>query len=229
METQAMLYVRSSQDRGHANFGWLDSRHSFSFGSYHDPRFMGFSDLRVINQDVVEPGAGFGMHGHQDMEIITYVLRGAVAHEDSLGNREMVREGEIQRMTAGTGIRHSEFNPDPNNPVEFLQIWIMPDRKGLAPSYEQVSYRDQGSDGAFSLIGGPDGGPGAVTIHQDVRLYRGAIAAGQKAALPIPEGRLGWVQVISGELVLEDGQRVGPGDGLAIKDRAASRGDTKRS
>jgi redox-sensitive bicupin YhaK (pirin superfamily) len=212
-----MMTLRPSAERGHANFGWLDSYHSFSFGQYHDPAHMGFSDLRVINQDVVAPGAGFGRHGHKDMEIITYVLSGAVAHEDSMGNRETVRAGEIQRMTAGTGVEHSEFNASTAAPVEFLQIWVLPDQRGLKPGYEQISLDDRITPGQWTLIGAREGDEHVITIHQDVKLHAGRFAAGTTAALPVTAARAGWLQLIEGTVRVGD-HTLQPGDGLALRD-----------
>jgi quercetin 2,3-dioxygenase len=216
-----MLIHRPAHARGHANFGWLDSRHSFSFGSYYDAAHMGFSDLRVINQDVVAPKAGFGMHGHQDMEILTYVISGQVAHEDSLGNRQIVSPGEIQRMSAGSGIQHSEFNPSDKTSVEFLQIWILPATRALTPSYAQARYA-QNLD-AWTRIAQPTNDPTAtnslesgVTLHQDASLYRGVFSAQKKATLIVGAARKGWLQVVKGHLTLEDGQKLVPGDGLAL-------------
>jgi redox-sensitive bicupin YhaK (pirin superfamily) len=217
----SMLIHRRAQARGHANFGWLDSWHSFSFGSYYDPAHMGFSDLRVINQDVVAPKAGFGMHGHQDMEILTYVISGQVAHEDSLGNRQIIGAGEIQRMSAGRGIQHSEFNPSDTHSVEFLQIWILPATRGIEPGYAQAPY-SQNKD-AWTRIAHPANGAlhsqantkNEVALNQDANVYRGVFAAGKNIPLIVGAARKGWLQVIKGSLAIED-LTLGAGDGLAI-------------
>ncbi len=210
-----MLTLRRTEERGYADHGWLQSRHSFSFGRYFDAAHMGFSDLKVINQDVVAPGAGFGTHPHQDMEILTYVLEGALAHEDSMGNRRVLKAGEFQRMTAGTGITHSEMNASETEPVHFLQIWVEPDTKGLTPSYEEL---DLGAltDG-LTLIAAPGPSDGRLTVHQDAAVYAGNLAADAQVVHSVGEGRRVWVQGIDG-LVSVNGQRVRPGDGLAISD-----------
>jgi quercetin 2,3-dioxygenase len=207
-----MFTLRRSADRGRANYGWLDSKHSFSFGTYHDPAHMGFSDLRVINQDIVQPGAGFGTHGHRDMEIITYVLSGTLAHRDSLGNVETIRAGELQRMTAGTGVQHSEYNASDRALVEFLQIWILPEQAGLAPGYEQVALEDIPG---WQIVASRAGRSGALTVHQDMRLLRGRFKAGETYDVPLATGRKGWLQVVRGETSLGD-QLLGPGDAARI-------------
>ena len=173
-----MLAIRHSQDRGLANFGWLDSRHTFSFGHYHDPNFMGFGPLRVINEDRVQPGRGFDTHGHRDMEIISYVLDGALEHKDSMGNGSVIRPGDVQRMSAGTGVRHSEFNASETEPVHFLQIWILPEKQGLEPGYEQRHFAADEKRGQLRLVGSRDGREGAVTIHQDSDLYATLLGEG---------------------------------------------------
>jgi len=215
-----MITIRPGDERGVANFGWLDSRHSFSFGHYHDPSHMGFGVLRVINEDRVKPGAGFDTHGHRDMEIISYVLAGALEHKDSLGTGSVIRPGEVQRMTAGTGIRHSEYNPSKTDPVHFLQIWILPERDGLAPGYEQKAIPDAGGTGRLRLIGSRDGRDGSVTIHQDVDLYAGLFTEGESARLSLRPGRNAWVQVARGDVNV-NGERLGAGDGAAITDAEA--------
>jgi len=212
-----MITIRPGNERGVANFGWLDSRHSFSFGHYHDPNHMGFGVLRVINEDRVKPGAGFDTHGHRDMEIISYVLDGALEHKDSLGTGSVIRPGEVQRMTAGTGIRHSEYNPSKTDPVHFLQIWILPEREGLAPGYEQKMIPDADRRGRLRLIGSRDGRDGSVTIHQDVDLYAGLFAEGESALLDLGRGRGAWVQVARGDANV-NGERLAAGDGAAITD-----------
>lgn len=181
-EVPDMISIRRANDRGLARFGWLDSRHTFSCGHYHDPRFMGHGPLRVINEDRVNPGAGFGQHGHQDMEIVSYVLAGALEHTDSLGNSSIIRPGDVQRMSAGTGVRHSEHNASATEPVHFLQIWLLPEQAGLAPSYEQRSYGPQEKRGHLRLVGSRDGREGSVTIHQDVLLYAGLLGPGEALA-----------------------------------------------
>src|SRR4051812_1049428 len=173
-----MLQLRRANERGHANHGWLDTYHTFSFASYHDPRHMGFRALRVMNEDRVAPGEGFGMHAHQDMEIVTCVLEGALEHKDSLGNGEVLRPGELQRMSAGTGIRHSEFNPSKTEPVHLYQIWLHPSQKGMKPSYEQKAFPDAGQHNQLQLIASPDGAGGALTIHTDAQIYRARLENG---------------------------------------------------
>ncbi len=196
------LTVRPAAARGHADHGWLDSYHSFSFADYHDPRHMGFRALRVINEDRVAPGRGFGSHGHRDMEIISYVLAGELAHQDSLGNGSTIRPGEIQRMSAGTGVRHSELNPSPTTPVHFLQIWIVPDRAGHAPGYEQVAIAPDELAGRLRLIASPDGAGGSVTIHQDARVYAARLAPGQTVEHVVAPGRHAWLQVARGAIAV---------------------------
>jgi redox-sensitive bicupin YhaK (pirin superfamily) len=210
-----MITKRTAKERGQANFGWLDSRHSFSFGQYYDPAHMGFGPLRVINEDRVKPGAGFDTHGHQDMEIISYVLEGALAHKDSLGTGSIIRPGEVQRMSAGTGIRHSEFNASRQEPVHFLQIWVIPARRGLSPSYEQKAFPLE-KTGQLHLVASPEGRQGSLTVHQDVALYAGRLQAGDALTHELKDGRLGWLQVVAGEVEL-NGTRLAPGDGVAIR------------
>ena len=207
------IRVRRSSARGGTRLDWLDSRHSFSFGGYLDPEHMGHSDLRVINQDVVAPGRGFGQHGHRDMEILTYVLSGTLAHTDSLGNSAQIRPGEIQRMSAGTGIVHAEYNPSDRAPVEFLQIWVLPDRPGLEPGYEQV--RLAAGAGPLSTIASATGGEGQVRLHQDVALLRGVLAAGETAHFVQAQGRASWVQMVRGRVML-DHTELEAGDGAAF-------------
>src|SRR5438874_5447602 len=175
-----MIKVRLKDERGHANHGWLDSHHTFSFADYHDPEHMGFHDLRVINDDRVAPGQGFGTHGHRDMEIISYVLDGALEHKDSIGTGSVIRPGDVQRMTAGTGVRHSEFNASKTEPVHFLQIWIQPARTGIAPGYEQKTFPESARRGQLRLIAAADGRDGAVTIHQDAAVYATTLARGER-------------------------------------------------
>ncbi len=211
-----MLAIRPADDRGLANLGWLNSRHTFSFGHYYDPQFMGFGPLRVINEDRVKPSQGFGTHGHSDMEIISYVLDGALEHKDSLGTGSIIRPGDVQRMTAGTGVRHSEYNASDSEPVHFLQIWIIPEKDGLEPSYEQKTYSDEEKRGRLRLVGSRDGRDGSVTIHQDVDLYASLLTSGDKVTYELGEGRNGWVQVARGSVRLDDNE-LSPGDGVALK------------
>ena len=212
-----MLNIRRSDERGPTRIGWLDSKHTFSFGHYYDPAHMGFGPLRVINEDRVTPGAGFGTHGHQDMEILSYVLDGALEHKDSIGTGSVIRPGDVQRMSAGAGIRHSEFNHSKIDPVHFLQIWIMPERSGLEPSYEQKAFTDADKRGRLTLVGSRDGRDGSVTIHQDVDLYAGLFDAGERARLDLRPGRSTWVQVVRGAVAV-NGERLSAGDGAAIAD-----------
>ncbi|HVE83540.1 MAG TPA: pirin family protein [Myxococcales bacterium] len=210
-----MLAIRRADERGRTDLGWLDSRHTFSFGDYHDPRAMGFSVLRVINDDRVAPGAGFPRHPHRDMEIVSYVMEGAIQHQDSLGTGSVIRPGEVQRMTAGTGVLHSEYNPSKQDPLHFLQIWILPERRGLPPSYEQKAFAPEQLDGALRLVASPDGRDGSVTVHQDVRLYAGRLGPGARVPVALQAGRLGWLQVARGKVTL-GGQALGEGDGAAL-------------
>jgi redox-sensitive bicupin YhaK (pirin superfamily) len=211
-----MLAIRPADERGLANFGWLDSRHTFSFGRYYDPQFMGFGPLRVINEDRVKPGQGFDTHGHNDMEIISYVLDGELEHKDSLGTGSIIRPGDVQRMTAGTGVRHSEFNASKEDPVHFLQIWILPERNGLEPSYEQKTFSDDEKRGRLRLVGSRDGRDGSVTIHQDVDLYAGLLASGDSVTYGLGEGRKGWLQVARGSVRVSD-NTLSAGDGVALE------------
>jgi quercetin 2,3-dioxygenase len=213
-----MLAFRDRGERGKAELGWLSSRHSFSFGHYHDPKHMGFRALRVINEDRVIPGAGFQTHSHADMEIISYVLDGALEHKDSLGTGAVILPGEIQRMSAGTGVEHSEYNASKAKPVHFLQIWIVPDREGIPPSYEQIALpAAQHGETRLDIIGSLDGKNGGVTIRQDVQIYRVIIAEGGAVSVPIGTGRHAWVQIARGIADL-DGEEMREGDGLAISD-----------
>jgi hypothetical protein len=215
--SQPMMQVRPANDRGHAEHGWLDSHHTFSFADYHDPRFMGFGPLRVINEDRVQPGQGFGTHGHRDMEIISYVLDGALAHKDSLGNGSVIRPGDVQRMTAGTGVRHSEFNGSQSDLVHFLQIWLIPERTGLEPSYDERTFTEDEKRGLLRLIASRDGRDGSVLVHQDVDLYATVLAAGEELTHPVRNGRRIWVQVARGAVVCND-ERLSAGDGAALVD-----------
>lgn len=213
-----MIAVRPAAERGHTVFDWLDSRHSFSFGEYRDPRQMGFSTLRVINEDVVKPGKGFATHGHRDMEIITWILSGALEHRDSLGTGSVIRPGDAQRMSAGTGIRHSEFNHSPTNPVHFLQIWILPATEGIAPGYEQKAIPIR--DGALTLVASGDAREGSITIHQDTDLYASRLSPRAAVEHSLRPGRTAWVQVARGQVMLND-QALEPGDGAAISGERA--------
>jgi hypothetical protein len=207
-----MIRLRPAAERGHANFGWLDTHHTFSFANYYDPEHMGFGALRVINDDVVGPGAGFPTHPHADMEIITYVLDGVLAHKDSIGNGAAIRPGEVQRMTAGTGIRHSEFNASREAPVHLLQIWLLPERTGLTPGYEQKAFE---IGAAPTLVASRDGREGSVTIHQDAALWAAKLKPGKKAQHSLAPGRRAWLQVARGDASL-NGTALATGDGAAI-------------
>src|SRR5271157_1626012 len=187
--------IRKSEERGTANFGWLDSKHSFSFGGYYDPRHMGFGPLRVLNEDRVAPGGGVHTHPQRDMEIITYVIEGGLAHRDSTGTSSVIRPGDVQRMSAGTGVRHSEYNASQTDPVRFLQIWIIPERQGLRPGYEQKTFAEAEKRGKLRLVGSRDGRDGSLTIHQDVDLYATALGRGERVSLALRAGRGVWVQV----------------------------------
>ncbi|HSY08834.1 MAG TPA: pirin family protein [Steroidobacteraceae bacterium] len=209
-----MHTVRLSKDRGHADFGWLDSRHTFSFGDYHDPRFMGFGPLRVINEDRVAPGAGFGTHSHRDMEILSWVLDGSLEHKDSLGTGALIRPGELQRMSAGTGVTHSEFNGSQSKPVHFLQIWLLPERRGLAPEYEQRAYSPEELHDRWRLIAARDGREGAVTVHQDADVYVARPGGGCDLEHKPAPGRRLWLQVARGSVEAE-GQVLSAGDAMS--------------
>jgi redox-sensitive bicupin YhaK (pirin superfamily) len=212
-----MIALRPAAERGHANHGWLDSWHSFSFAEYHDPRHVHWGPLRVINEDRVAPGRGFGTHGHRDMEIISYVISGALGHKDSMGNAASIVPGEVQRMSAGTGVTHSEFNHDTRGTTHFLQIWIIPDRMGVTPGYAQRSIGDAEKRGRLCLAVSPDGADGSVTIHQDARMYAGLFDGDESATLDLAEGRLGYVHVVRGE-VLVNGHGLKAGDALLYRD-----------
>ncbi len=215
-----MITIRPAQERGTANFGWLDSRHTFSFGEYYDPSHMGFADLRVINEDKVTPGQGFGTHGHRDMEIISYVLEGALEHKDSIGTGSIIRPGDVQRMSAGTGIQHSEYNASKTEPVHFLQIWILPEQKGIEPGYEQKTFTEADKRGRLCLVGSQDGRDGSITIHQDVNLYAAALNQSEKVNHTFANGRTAWLQVVRGSVQLNE-QTLTAGDGVAIANEAA--------
>jgi redox-sensitive bicupin YhaK (pirin superfamily) len=211
-----MFTLRPSAERGHFNHGWLDTYHSFSFAGYRDPRHMGFRSLRVINEDVVAPGQGFGTHPHNDMEILTYVISGELEHRDSLGSGGIIRPGQWQRMSAGTGIEHSEFNPSAETPVHLLQIWLRPDRKGHAPRYEERQTSQLAPD-RWQLVASPDGRDGSMSIHQDALLSHAKMSAGSELAYEFAPGRAGWLQLISGEVRLGE-ETLRAGDGVAIED-----------
>jgi len=215
-----MIVRRPAEERGRADFGWLDSRHTFSFGEYYDPRYMGFRALRVINEDRVKPGYGFGTHPHRDMEIISYVLEGALAHKDSMGTGSVIRPGDVQRMSAGTGVLHSEMNPSPNEPVHFLQIWLMPDERGIPPSYEEKRFENADKQGRLRLVAARDARDGALAIHQDVDLYAGVFKAGEGASFELRPGRHAWLQVARGAVTL-NGHMLNQGDGAAVSDENA--------
>jgi len=215
-----MLMIRRAGERGHFNHGWLDSYHTFSFADYYDPKWMGFRSLRVINEDRVAPGQGFGTHPHRDMEILTYVLEGGLRHRDSMGNGEVIHPGEVQRMTAGTGVAHSEFNDSKSEPVHLLQIWILPERKGLTPGYEQKFFADEEKRGRLRLVASPEANDGSVKIHQDVKLYASLLGAGETVTHPLAAGRAAWVQVARGSVTL-NGHALGQGDATAVTDEAA--------
>ncbi len=212
-----MITQRPAAERGHANHGWLDSWHSFSFAEYHDPRHVHWGPLRVINEDRVAPGRGFGTHGHRDMEIISYVIAGALGHKDSMGNAASIVPGEVQRMSAGTGVTHSEFNHDAQGTTHFLQIWIIPDRMGVAPGYAQRSFTDAEKRGRLRLVVSPDGADASVTIHQDARMYAGLFDGDERATLDLAEGRLGYVHVVRGN-ALVNGHVLRAGDALLYRD-----------
>lgn len=215
-----MIVRRPANERGHSDLGWLDSRHTFSFADYYDPRFMGFRALRVINEDKVKPGYGFGTHPHRDMEIISYVLDGALAHRDSMGTGSVIRPGDVQRMSAGTGVLHSEMNPSQTEGVHFLQIWLMPESRGIQPSYEEKRFEPAEKQGRLRLIAARDARDGAVAIHQDVDLYAGLLKTGEGTSLEMRPGRHAWVQVAQGALTL-NGQALQQGDGAAVSEEAA--------
>jgi len=208
-----MEQIRRSGERGHANHGWLDSYHSFSFADYHDPKHMGYGPLRVINEDRVQPGQGFGTHGHRDMEIISYVLEGALAHQDSMGTGSTIVPGDVQRMSAGNGVRHSEFNHEKSKVTHFLQIWIEPSVSGIPPSYEQKHFAAEDKRGRLRLIASADGSEDSVTIHQDARVYAGLFDDDERARYSLAQGRLGYVHVARGAVEV-NGKKLGAGDAL---------------
>jgi len=214
-----MLKIRKAEARGHFDFGWLNTYHTFSFGDYYDPSHMAFRSLRVINEDLVAPGRGFPTHGHRDMEIVTYIIAGALEHRDSMGSGSIIRPGDVQRMSAGTGVSHSEFNPSDTETVHLLQIWILPDRRGHTPGYEQKEIGGAEKRGQLRLIASPDGRDGSVSIHQDARLYAG-IVNGEPIALTLKPGRRGYLQVVKGALTV-NGVSLEAGDGARIEEEGA--------
>jgi hypothetical protein len=215
-----MITLRRASERGHANHGWLDSHHTFSFADYYDPRHMGFRKLRVINEDRVQPGRGFGTHPHQNMEILSCVLEGGLEHKDSMGTGSVIRPGDVQRMTAGTGVTHSEFNASRSEQVHFLQIWVMPERAGLTPSYEQKTFSASDKQGKLRLVASRDGREGSVVIHQDLSLYATLLGAGEQVTHTLAPGRHAWVHVARGEVKIGDRKRVA-GDAAAVSDEAS--------
>ena len=210
-----MIELRPAAERGHGRHGWLDSRHSFSFADYRDSAHMGFGALRVINEDRIAPGTGFGTHGHRDMEIVSYVLDGALAHRDSLGNGSVIRPGDVQRMSAGTGVMHSEFNHQPDATTHFLQIWIEPERRGIEPGYEERHFAEADKRGRLRLVASPDGAEGSVTIHQSVRLYAGLFDGDERARLGLEAGRRAYVHVARGAVTV-NGRRLSAGDAAKL-------------
>jgi redox-sensitive bicupin YhaK (pirin superfamily) len=212
-----MITIRRAEERGHFDFGWLNTYHTFSFGDYYDPRNMGFRSLRVINEDFVHAGRGFPTHGHRDMEIITYVLEGGLAHKDSMGNGSIIRPGDVQRMSAGTGVRHSESNPSQTESVHLLQIWILPDKLNVEPSYAEKKFADEEKRGRLRLVASPDGSDGSVSMHQDARLYASLLDAGQQVNYELKPDRHAWVQVARGAVEI-NGQPLRQGDGAAISE-----------
>lgn len=212
-----MMIIRKSQDRGKFNYGWLQTNHSFSFANYYDPKYMGFRSLRVINEDFVAPGGGFDTHGHKDMEIITYILDGALEHKDNIGNGSIIVPGELQRMSAGTGILHSEFNHSDTESVHFLQIWILPKEKGLKPSYEQKKFSLRENPGKLHLLASPNGGEEVLTVHQDVTIWGGVLAEGDNLSYTLAPERHAWLQVARGEVVV-NGVPLVAGDALAVSE-----------
>jgi redox-sensitive bicupin YhaK (pirin superfamily) len=217
-----MLTVRKSGERGHADHGWLDSRHTFSFADYYDPAHMGFRALRVINEDRVAPGQGFGRHSHRDMEIVSYVLDGGLEHKDSMGTGAVIRPGDVQRMSAGSGVTHSEFNASRKDPVHFLQIWIVPDEGGIAPSYEQKTFSQAEKAGRLRLVASPDGADASVLLHADARLYAGVFAAGESAEHVVAPGRHAWVHVVRGRARI-NGTELSAGDAAALSEERTVR------
>ena len=217
-----MINIRRANERGHFNHGWLNTYHTFSFDQYYDPRFMGFRSLRVINEDFVSPGHGFPTHGHRDMEIITYILEGALKHEDSMGNGSIIRPGDVQRMTAGTGVRHSEKNASESEPVHLLQIWILPHTTGLQPAYEQKAFSEDERRDILRLIASEDGRDGSVTVHQDVSVFASILGPGVEVVHTLDSKRYGWIQVARGVITI-NGEELQQGDGAMINGESALR------
>jgi quercetin 2,3-dioxygenase len=215
-----MITIRPANERGGADHGWLDTKHTFSFSDYYDPRHMGFRHLRVINEDRVAPGRGFGTHGHRDMEILSYVVSGGLGHRDSMGKSEVIRPHEWQRMTAGTGVRHSEMNASKTEPVHFFQIWIMPEAESIAPGYEQKLFAPEEKSGRLRLVASRDGREGSLKIHQDVSVYNALLKGGEAVEHQLEPGRHAWLQVVKGTVEL-NGTRLGAGDGAAISEETA--------
>jgi redox-sensitive bicupin YhaK (pirin superfamily) len=215
-----MITIRNADDRGHARHGWLDSRHTFSFADYHDPGHVSFRTLRVLNEDRVEAGQGFGTHPHRDMEILSYVLEGALEHKDSMGTSSIIRPGEVQRMSAGTGVLHSEYNPSHTEPVHFLQVWIFPEKKGLKPGYEQKAFPASERSNRLKLVASRDGRDGSLTIHQDAELHTTLLSKGGSVTHPLKNGRHAWVQVARGAVTL-NGMALTAGDGAAVSGEKA--------
>jgi quercetin 2,3-dioxygenase len=215
-----MITIRKAAERGHFDHGWLDTYHTFSFDQYYDPNWMSFRSLRVINEDRVAPRRGFPTHSHRDMEIITYILEGALEHRDSMGNGSVIRPGEVQRMTAGTGVAHSEFNPSESEPVHLLQIWILPNRQGLTPGYEQKTFTDEQKRGTLRLIASNDGRDGSVTINQDAAVYAGVLENADEVIHQLSAGRSAWIQVARGSVNV-NGSELSQGDGAAITDESS--------
>lgn len=211
------MQIRPALERGHARHGWLDSRHTFSFGGYYDPRELGFSDLLVINEDRVQPGRGFDTHGHRDMEIFSYVLEGSLEHRDSMGTGSVIRPGDVQMMSAGTGVRHSEYNPSASEPLHFLQIWIAPDRRGVPPRYQQQHFDEAGRRGRLRLIISPEGTDGSLSVYQDARVYAGLFDGDEHATIELDGRRHAYVHVARGSIAV-NGQRLGAGDGARLRD-----------
>ena len=214
-----MITLRAAKDRGHANHGWLDSHHTFSFADYQDAKHMGFRALRVINEDRVAAGKGFGTHAHRDMEIVSYVLDGELAHRDSMGTGSVIRPGDVQRMSAGSGVSHSENNPSPTAGVHFLQIWLIPREQGIAPSYEQKTFTAADKSGVLKLVASPTGEAGSVVVHTDAKMYAGLLASHQRAELPLAAGRHAWVHVARGRAKV-NGHQLGAGDAVALSDES---------
>jgi redox-sensitive bicupin YhaK (pirin superfamily) len=217
-----MIQIRKSEERGRGNHGWLDNRHSFSFADYFDEKHMGFRALRVINEDRVAPGRGFGTHPHRDMEIISYVLEGALTHRDSMGNSGLIAAGNVQRMSAGTGVSHSEANASTDQPVHFLQIWLVPDVTGVVPSYEERILREMATPGQLTLVASPDGNHGSMRLQADARVFAGIVGDGSTLVLPVPSDRYAYVHVARGELTL-NGFELTAGDGAALSSEAEIR------